>query len=372
MTRNDPAHRPPASASAGRLLVMAVALLLAACVPTAAAQRAALTLSGTTSSTSSDASTRRPAVSLTAALSGWRGPGFDGDAWLLAELGAGTAGSRTQPPARVGGGTALRYASTFGPLGTAVLEAGAAAIGPGTSDAALLGRAWLGARGTLGAVALDLAAEAGNAAPQEVAADRPPPPDAGGREALRGLDALRAITGAEPGVWDAGARVNALYRIDRDVQLSLNAAARLVAGDGHLAGHLALRRTRITDEVGGWMGLDALRYRGETSLAVGVGASHAPRRGPTSSVRLWLGSGPEGIRPGVEALAQRRLASGEIRLQASWRPWLAAQAWRADVGFDQRLDATTLRFTLGAAGTASGGSRLQASVRWEVPLAGGR
>ena len=372
MTRHASAHRPQAPAAAARLVVTAVALLLCLSTTTAAAQRAALALSGSASASSTDPAATRPTLSLTAALSGWRGPGFDADAWLLADVHASAADPFTDVRARVGTGAALRYATTFGPLGTAVLEAGGALIGPEPSDAALLGRAWLGARGTLGGVALELAAEAGNAAPREVAPGRPAPPDAGGREALRSLDALRAVADATPGAWDAGARLNAVYRLDREVRLYLDGTARLVAGDAHLSGQLALRRARLAGDVDGWLGLDALRYRGETSLAVGVGVFHAPRRGPTSWLRLWLGSGAEGVRPGLEALALRRLAAGELRLQASWRPWLAPQAWSAEVSFDQVLDTATLRFTLGAAGTAAGAARLQAGVRWEHPLPGAR
>ena len=375
--RTVPAHRRLASAAAARLLVTALALLLCLCTSTAAAQRAALALSGSASrATSADAPGTQPALSLTAALSGWRGPGFDADAWLLADVRAGQtdrpAGLPADLPAnlsvRLGAGTALRYASTFGPLGTAVLEAGGAVIGPGASDAALLARAWLGGRGTLGGVALALAVEAGNAASHEIAPGRPPPPDVAGREAVRDLDALRAVADAAPGTWDAGARLSAVYRLDRDVRLSLDGAARSVAGDAHVSGQLALRRARLATDVDGWLGLDTLRYRGETSLAVGVGVFHVPRRGPTSWLRLWLGSGAEGIRPGVEMLALRRLAAGELRLQASWRPWLAPQAWSAEIGFDHPLDEATLRFTLGAAGAAGGATRLQAGIRWERPL----
>ena len=371
--RTVPAHRTLASTASARLLVTVLALLLSLCTSTAAGQRAAIAFNGSaTRAPSADAAEPRPVLSLTAALSGWRGPGFDADAWLLAEARARHADPAGNLTARFGAGTALRYASTFGPLGTAVLEAGGALIGPESSDAALLGRAWLGARGTLGGVALALAAEAGNASPHEVAPGRPPPPDAAGREALRDLDALRAVAAAVPGAWDAGARLSAVYRLDRDVRLFLDGAARSVAGDAHVSGQLALRRARLATDVDGWLGLDSLRYRGETSLAIGVGVHHVPRRGPTSWLRLWLGSGSEGVRPGLELLALRRLAASELRLQVSWRPWLAPQAWSAEVGVDHPLDEATLRFTLAAAGSADGTTRLQAGIRWEHPMPGAR
>ncbi len=373
MTRTVPDHRRRAFATDLRLLLTVAALVLWLCTSTAAAQRAAIALSSAAShATSADATAPSPALTLTAALSGWRGPSIDADAWLLAEARAGATDAAAGLSARLGAGTALRYATTFGPLGAAVLEAGGAAIGPGPSDAAVLGRAWLGARGTLGGVALGLAAEAGNAAPHEVAPGRPPPPDAAGREALRNLDELRVVAAALPGSWDVGARLNAVYRLDRDVRVSFDGAARVVAGDAHLAGQLALRRARLGADVDGWLGLDIRRYGDETSLAVGVGMFHVPRRGPTSWLRLWLGGGAEGVRPGLEVLALRRLAATELRLQASWRPWLAPQAWSTEIGIDHPLDEATLRFSLAASGTGGGATRLQAAVRWERPLPGAR
>ena len=343
---------------------LTLTLLLTLVCGAAHAQRLALSLHAGTGGGSA-------AVTATAAVTGLRANGNDVDVW--ARLGASTNGG--EHTATSGGavtafgvGAAWRRATTFGPLGNVLVEGGGSFAMTGTDSDTLRMRAWLGARGTVANVALTLASEAGNAAPGQLDPGRPPPPDAAGQAALRDLDALRARLDTPAGSWDAGVRLTLAYRLDRDVTLDANAAARRLADASYLSGHLALRRARIDGDLDGWLALQGERYAGATSAAVGVGVFHAPRRGPTSWLRVWLGAGADGVRPGVEGRWVSRFTIGEVRLQASWRPWLGSTAWYAEAGLDQALPTGDLRWTLGAAGDASAGTSWRLGVRLARPV----
>ena len=344
---------------------LTVMLLLALTCGPAQAQRVALSLhAGTGSGTAT--------VSATAAVTGLRAHGNDVDVW--ARLAAGTlVGEHGAAPdgtvAAFGVGAAWRRATTFGPLGNVLVEGGGSLGWIGTGSDGLRLRSWLGARGTLANVALTLAAEAGNAAPGQLDPGRPPPADAAGQTALRDLDVLRARFDAPAGSWDAGVRLALAYRLDRDVTLDADAAARRLADASWLRGQVALRRARLDGDVDGWLALQGESYAGDASLAVGVGVFHAPRRGPTSWLRVWFGAGADGVRPGVEGRWSGRFAIGDVRLQASWRPWLGSTAWYAEAGLDQVLPAGDVRWSLDAAGAAGGGSTWRVGVRLLRPSA---
>ena len=313
---------------------------------------------------------RAASVTLNTGVSGWRVARSDVDGWLMAELVAAPngAGDDLGLASRFGAGTAWRHATTFGPLGNVLFEGGVSGSGGAGEGSELLARGWLGARGTVANVALRLAAEAGNAAPQQVEPGRPPPPDAGAREALRELDALRARELTPTGSWDGGLRLAATYRPERELTLDLGAAGRLVEGDLHLAARLSARRARVAPEVDGWLGLDASTYRGRRELAVGVGLFHVPRRAPSSWLRVWLGSGSAGVLPGVEASGARRWGPADLSLQASWRPWVAPSAWSAELGVDHAWADARVRWSLSATGEARGSSLWRLTFRWERDL----
>ena len=342
---------------------LTLTLLLTLACGAAHAQRLTLSLHAGTGAGSA-------AVTATAAVTGLRASGNDVDVW--ARLGASTngaerAGTSDGAVAAFGVGAAWRRATTFGPLGNVLVEGGGSFALTGTGSDALRMRGWLGARGTIANVALTLATEAGNTAPGQLDPGRPPPPDAAGQAALRDLDALRARLGTPAGSWDAGVRLALAYRLDRDVTLDADAAARWLADAPSLSGQVALRRARLAGDLDGWLALQAESYAGDASLAVGVGVFHAPRRGPTSWLRAWFGAGAGGVRPGVEGRWVGRFTIGEVRLQASWRPWLGSTAWYAEAGLDQVLPAGDVRWTLAAAGDAGAGVDWRLGVRLARP-----
>ena len=359
--RDDSAPRLRPRRSAGLTLTLLLVLSCGA----AQAQRVALSLhAGTVSGTA--------AVTATAAVTGLRAHGNDIDVWArlaASRIAREHAGARDGAVAAFGVGAAWRRATTFGPLGNVLVEGGSSLGWIGTDGDPLRLRSWLGARGTVANVALTLAAEAGNAAPGQVDPGRPPPPDAAGQNALRDLDALRARFDTPAGSWDAGLRLALAYRLDRDVTLDADAVARSLGGASWLSGQVALRRARLDGDVDGWLALQGETYAGDVSLAVGVGVFHAPRRAPTSWLRVWLGASPDGVRPGLEGRWSGRVAIGDVRLQASWRPWLGSTAWYAEAGLDQVLPAGDLRWSLGAAGAADGGSTWRIGVRLVRPAA---
>ncbi len=344
-----------------RRFTLVTLLLLVGCCGAAAAQRLSLSLDGALAGAAA-------APSVTVGVSGLRARGNDFDAWARAGLQLELEGA-TAATGTFGVGAAWRRATIFGPLGNVIVEGGGSLATPALGTTTALGRTWLGARGTIGSVALTLAAEAGNAAPGQLDPGRPAPPDATGQAALRELDGLRARTGLAAGAWDAGARVGLIYRVDRDVSLSLDAAGRALAGTPLLDGQLALRRARLAGDVDGWLGFQAQTHAGAAAFAVGVGAFHAPRRGATSWLRAWLGAGPEGVRPGVEGSWVHRLRVGEVRAQLAVRPWLGASAWQAEAGFDHSLRAGDVRWTIGALGTTDAATTWRFGVRLTRPLA---
>jgi hypothetical protein len=296
------------------------------------------------------------AASLTFGVASLRAGDVDLDTWArvgLAAAGGDRAGEGRRAAAALGVGTAWRRTMTFGPLGNVIVEGGAAlGLAPDAAGPAL--RTALGVRGTVAAVAISLALEAGNAAPAAIEPGRPPPPDPRGQAALREIDALRSRFALAPSAWDAGARLGLTYRIDRDVTLAVDASVRSLDAEPYLAVVAALRRARIEADVDGSLAVQLEAFGGATGFALGAGAFHAPRRGPASLARLWFGAGPEGVRPGVEATWTQRAGAGELRLQVDWRPWLGAAAWRAEAGLEQPSSFGTLRWTLAARGAVSG------------------
>ncbi len=345
------------SADRQRALVAALTIALCVVAGPVRAQRLSVALDGAVAAGAgprvSSTATPAAAATVTVGLEALRVGDAEVDAWArlgLAAAGARAAAGRGLAPA-VGVGTAWRRVTTFGPLGNVILEGGGSfRLAP--EPALPLARAWFGARGTLGAVALSLAAEAGNVAPGALDPGRPPPPDPRRQASLRELDALRARFALPSAAWDAGGRLGLTYRVDRDVSLSIDASARRLDGAPYLAAQVALRRARIEVDLDGSLAVQAETFRGAAAFAVGFGAFHAPRRGPASLGRVWLGAGPGGVRPGVEALWAQRTSVGELRVRADWRPWLGPEAWQAEASFEHATSVGALRWTLGARGAA--------------------
>lgn len=322
-----------------------------------------------------DASGDGEATSLatTLAVTALRVDASDVDAW--ARIGVRLAGPREHDAARpragshalLGAGIAARRTTTFGQLGNVTLEGGGSLARSPTSEAAAVTRAWLGVRGTVATVALNLALEAGNAAPRVVDPVRPAPPDAAGQAGLRALDDQRARAAAPSGAWDVGGRLGVVYRLDRATTLSADGSLRSLAGAPAYGVGLDLRALGVADDVDAWLGVRLDRLALTTSGAVGLGWYHVPRRGPTSWLRGWLGAGPAGVRPGVDASWTTRVVPGELSLTGAWRPWLSVHAWESAIEYRHAVASGGLRYRLALEGDASAGVRWSASVRWDRP-----
>ena len=310
-------------------------------------------------------------VATTLAVTALRAGAFDVDAWT--RLGvrlappfedAGLA-SGARPSAFVGAGAAARRTTTFGQLGNVTLEAGASLATAPAADVMAAARAGLGARGTIASVALSVALEAGNAAPRVVDPVRPAPPDAAGQAALRALDDQRSRAEAVTGDWDVGGRLGVVYRLERTTTLAVDAYARALAGSAAFGVGLDLRTLGVADDVDAWLGVRLDRLARATSGSAGLGLYHAPRRGPTSWLRGWLGAGPAGVWPGLDGRWTTRALPGELSVSGAWRPGLGAQAWDAAVVYRHDLVGGDLRYEVAAEGGATSGVRWSASLRWE-------
>lgn len=265
----------------------------------------------------------------------------------------------------LGVGVAARSTTTFAQLGNVTLEGGASLATAPDAGGPAVARTWLGARGTIASLALSLALEAGNAAPRVVDPARPAPPDAVAQAALRALDDQRVRAGARSGEWDVGGRLAVVYRLDRTTTLAADAYARSLARAPALGGGLDLRARGVADDVDAWFGVRFDRLAGAASGAAGLGLYHAPRRGPTSWLRGWLGAGPAGVWPGVDARWTTRALPGELSTSGAWRPWLAPHAWEAAVEYRHDVAVGDLRYRVGAEGGPDGGVRWTASLRWD-------
>ena len=282
------------------------------------------------------------------------------DVWLRygAEPGAARLGTV------LGGGATVRYTDTFGPLGTMVVEGGGSLAAAAGGDAALIGRAWLGARSTLANAAVSLALEAGNAAPAETDPGRPPPRDELGRQALRALDDQRRRAGATPGALDLGGRLSVTYRPERSLTGQVDVTLRRLAGDAALDARASLRRSGVATDVDAWTALDLEWLDAAPAGALGLGLLHVPRRGPTSWLRGWLGAGPNGVWPGVEARWSRSGALGAATLDLLYRPWLGATAWEAGLSYRHDVTGGDLTWQLGVHG-AEEGADWRLALRWQ-------
>ena len=352
------------------LLVGAIVLACALAGAGAQAQRLSVWLHAGSEASST-------ATTATLAVTSFRAGSVDLDGWLrfgvrVAAPPAATGATTFEPASTTFGvGTAWRRVTTFGQLGNVTVEGGGS-LATATGAAVPLGaRAWLGARGTVASVALSLAIEAGNATPRTVDPARPAPPDAAGQAALRALDDQRDRARAERGDWDLGARLGVVYRLDRTTTLSVDVSGRSLAGAAALAGSLDIRSTGVVGDLDARLGARLERLAGVVTGAAGAGLVHAPRRGPTSWLQGWLGVGPAGVRPGFEGRWVTRAipgdVSGELAVQGSWRPWLAANAWTAALEYRHDLAAGDVRWVVGIDGAPSGAPRWTASVRWERP-----
>lgn len=354
-------RRPPSS-----LLVAALVVACALAGASAQAQRLSVWLHA-------DAGTAATAATSTLAVTSFRAGSVDLDGWFRVGVRktdpATATGATTLPRAAgtFGVGGAWRRVSTFGQLGNVTVEGGGSLGTLAGADRPLAGRVWLGARGTVAALALSLALEAGTAAPRAVDPVRPPPPDAVGQAALRALDDQRDRARVVPGDWDLGARLGVVYRLDRTTTLSVDTSGRSLAGSAALALSLDLRSGGVADDLDARLGVRFEHLAGVVSGAAGAGLVHAPRRGPTSWLQGWLGVGPAGVWPGVEGRWVTRALPGELAVQGSWRPWLAANAWTAALEYRHDLAADDVRWLVGVDGVPGGGTRWNAGVRWERP-----
>jgi len=354
-------RRPPVPLFVG--MVVIVCVLAAA---SAQAQRLSVWLHA-----DSDASATVTASTL--AVTSFRVGSVDLDGWV--RFGVRVADPSTLTGARApertastfGVGTVWRRVTTFGQLGNVTVEGGGSLALLADAPVPLGGRVWLGARGTIATVALNLALEAGNATPRSVDPVRPAPPDAAGQAALRALDDQRDRARAERGDWDLGARFGVVYRLDRTTTLSVDVSGRSVAGAAALVGSLDLRSAGVASDVDARLGVRVERLAGVVSGAAGAALVHAPRRGPTSWLQGWLGVGPEGVRPGLEGRWVTRAVPGELAVQGSWRPWLAANAWAAALEYRHDLATGDVRWSVGIDGAPDGATRWTAAVRWGRP-----
>jgi len=305
-----------------------------------------------------------PAGRLALALSDARLADARADAWGRLQL---TRASTSETHVDLGAGVALRYTTTFGPLGNVTLEGGGSVASAVDAAAPVLARAWLGARGTLANAAVSVALEAGNAAPSSVDPLRPPPPDEAGRRALHVLDDVRLRSAAEAGDLDLGGRLGVVYRLDRTTTLSVDASLRRVALDPTAALRVGLERTGALAPFDAWLGMEVERIGDAVAGAVAVGVIDAPRRGPLRWLRVYLGAGPDGVAPGLAGRWAAPLAGGDVTLTGEWRPWL--RSWRSDVTFDQPIADGTLTWSLaahGAAGRTSWGAALRWRTAWPL------
>ena len=310
-------------------------------------------------------------LATTLAVTGLRAGALDLDAWarigvrLASPYDHGDLAVSDGPRALVGAGAAARRTTTFGQLGNVTLEGGASLASTPAPAVPAAARAWLGARGTIASVAISLALEAGNATPRVVDPVRPAPPDAAGQAALRALDDQRSRGAARTGDWDVGGRLGVVYRYERTRTLGVDAYARGLAGAPALGVGLDLRTLGVSDDVDAWMGVRLDRLALATSGSVGLGLYHAPRRGPTSWLRGWLGAGPAGVWPGVDGRWTTRALPGELSVSGAWRPWLAVQAWEAGVAYRHDVPGGDLHYQVGAEGGVTNGVRWTATLRWQ-------
>lgn len=265
------------------------------------------------------------------------------------------APSNTGARSALGAGTALRYADTLGPLGTVVFEGGGSLASELGATTPLVGRVWLGARGTLANAALSLALESGTAMPHEVDPVRPAPSDEAGRRALRALDDQRSRAGTAAGTLDVGARIGVTYRPERTLTGQLEASLRRLGGDLAATSLLSLRRSGVAAEVDAWGAVALERLGTDTAAAAGLGLLQVPRRGESSWLYGWFGVGPNGVWPGLEGRWAVSGAAGALRVDASWRPWLGADRWQAEVVYQPPLEPSVdMRLHAGVRGRDAG------------------